>query len=117
MDEEPKPNYTLGDLMRVARKKREQGLESLTDEEREILRAGEAFSERMLASIPPEVFQDAARAMGAYDRIKDAYEDLPPEEQMRYGDWSVMHLRGLSPSHRRAGEKGGRGRRLARSRL
>jgi hypothetical protein len=89
--------WTLGDFSRVEKKKRELGIESLTDEEREILRVGQEFADRFFSKLPPGYLDEMKRTIGAYARMKDTYEALPPEDQMRYGDWSVAHLEVFLP--------------------
>lgn len=95
MDEQPK--FTLAEWRRIAKKRREGGIDSLTEDEREILEAGWALADRIRASMSPETRSELRKSAEAYERIKDAYESLPPDDQMRYQDWPVEELEVFLP--------------------
>ncbi len=86
------PDFTLSDVFRIETKAREQGFFSLTEDERAILRAGDAFLERIAAGIPADMVEHAP-----LPEPTPARESLTPADRMRYSEWSDAHLEVFLP--------------------
>jgi hypothetical protein len=88
------PEFTLSDIFRIETKARDQGFFSLTEGERAILRAGDAFLERIAASIPADMVEHASLPDG---KAAPARDRLTPADRMRYSEWSEEHLEVFLP--------------------
>ena len=81
----------LGRLLRIAKKREELGEESLTEDER-------AFHDQCMTALRP-VFEKLS------DTLKDprwqegyaAWEQMTPEEQEKYEDWTPVQLQAFLP--------------------
>jgi hypothetical protein len=78
-------------FLKIARKRKERGRESLTDEER-------AYYHRGMRAFRPflEKFAEWANDPGTQGAM-DAYERMSPEDRERFGDWKPAELYAFLP--------------------
>lgn len=80
----------MGEILRVTRKQRDLGRDSLTDEELFLLAGFGAVAARAIAGRTEQQRTNTARGF-------EIFENLPTEEQEKYDEWTPEELQALWP--------------------
>jgi hypothetical protein len=80
----------MGEILRIAKKQKDQGRDALTDDELFLLAGFGAVAARAILGRSE---QQRANTLSGLE----IFESLPPEEQAEYDDWTPEELQALWP--------------------